>query len=121
MLLLSSPLRELLEKGLPPIVREVLRMFAEKIIDRTRMAASWASWGASLVSQCLVSGLLCPGGWLECFAGCKGQLEMMMMLMLVFEIFPHRSPRHCKKKGEMHPWSKQNSQDAEYLCGEYVC
>ena len=28
------------------------------------MAASWVSWGATLVSQCLVSGLLCPGGWL---------------------------------------------------------
>ena len=43
MLLLSPPLRELLEKGLAPSVREVLRMFAEKITDSTRMAASWAS------------------------------------------------------------------------------
>ena len=43
MLLLSPPLRELLEKGLPPSVREALRMFAEKITDSTRMAASWAS------------------------------------------------------------------------------
>ena len=42
MLLLSPPLRELLEKGLPPSVREALRMFAEKITDSTRMAASWA-------------------------------------------------------------------------------
>ena len=43
MLLLSPPLRELLEKGLAPSVREVLRMFAEKITDSTRMAASWVS------------------------------------------------------------------------------
>ena len=42
MLLLRPPPRELLEKGLPPSVREALWMFAEKITDSTRMAASWA-------------------------------------------------------------------------------
>ena len=41
MLLLRPPPRELLEKGLPPSVREALWMFAEKITDSTRMAASW--------------------------------------------------------------------------------
>ena len=93
MLLLSPPLRELLEKGLPPSVREALRMFAEKITDSTRMAASWASWGASLVSQCLVSGLLCPGGWLDCFAGCKGQLEEDVCFVFTY----YRGPAHAKR------------------------
>ena len=57
MLLLSPPLRELLEKGLPPSVREVLRMFAEKIIDSTRMAASWASWVCIAVA-CVLENVL---------------------------------------------------------------
>ena len=57
------------------------------------MAASWASWGASLVSQCLVSGLLCPRGWLEGFAGCKGQLEEDVCFVFTY----YRGPAHAKR------------------------